>query len=166
MRAAYLVLPILAVFVLAYRYYSTFIAARVMLLDDAHVTPAHTMADGHNYHATPKWVLFGHHFAAIAGPGPLIGPTLALQFGFLPGLLWIVAGVCLAGAVHDFVVLWASVRRRGASLAGIARSEIGPVAGLTAAIAVLVIVIIALAGVGVAFVSALAESRGASSPSR
>ncbi len=158
MRAAYLLLPVLAVFVLAYRYYSAFIAARIMVLDDARVTPAHTEADGHNFHATPRWVLFGHHFAAIAGPGPLIGPTLALQFGFLPGLLWIVAGVCLAGAVHDSIVLWASVRRRGASLAEIARREIGPVAGFTAAVAVLIIVIIALAGVGVAFVNALAES--------
>ncbi|HSG01307.1 MAG TPA: carbon starvation CstA family protein [Vicinamibacterales bacterium] len=158
MHAAYLLLPVLAVLVLAYRYYSAFIAARVMVLDDARPTPAHTEADGHNFHATPRWVLFGHHFAAIAGPGPLIGPTLALQFGFLPGLLWIVAGVCLAGAVHDSIVLWASVRRRGCSLAEIARREIGPVAGLTAAVAVLIIVVIALAGVGVAFVNALAES--------
>ena len=158
MHAIYLVIPALAALVLAYRYYSAFIAARVMSLDDSRLTPAHTRTDGHNYVPTPRWVLFGHHFAAIAGPGPLLGPTLALQFGFAPGLLWIVAGVCLAGAVHDFIILWASVRRQGASLAEIARMEIGPVAGFTAAVAILFIVIIALAGVGVAFVNALSES--------
>ena len=128
------------------------------MLDDRRVTPAHTLKDGHNYHPTHKWVLFGHHFAAIAGPGPLLGPVLAAQFGFAPGLLWLVAGVCLAGAVHDMIALWASVRRRGASLAEIARMEIGPVAGFTAAVAILFIVIIALAGVGLAFVNALSES--------
>jgi carbon starvation protein len=158
MHAIYVVIPVLAILALSYRYYSAFIAARVMSLDDSRITPSHTRSDGHNYVPTPRWVLFGHHFAAIAGPGPLIGPTLALQFGFAPGLLWIVAGVCLAGAVHDFIVLWASVRRQGASLAEIARMEIGPVAGFTAAVAILFIVIIALAGVGVAFVNALSES--------
>src|SRR4029079_18772751 len=95
---------------------------------------------------TRRWVLFGHHFAAITGAGPLIGPVLAAQFGYAPGLLWIVGGVCLAGAVHDFISLWASVRRGGRSLADIARTEIGPVAGTTGAIAVLFIVVIALAG--------------------
>src|SRR5438874_2685085 len=97
MRAAYVVLPALAVLILAYRYYSAFLAAKVMVLDDTRVTPSHTMKDGHNYHPTNRWILFGHHFAAIAGPGPLIGPVLAAQFGFAPGLLWLVAGVCLAG---------------------------------------------------------------------
>ena len=158
MPAAYVILPALAALLLAYRYYSAFLAAKVMVLDDRRVTPAHTLRDGHNYHPTNKWVLFGHHFAAIAGPGPLIGPVLALQFGFAPGLLWLVAGVCLAGAVHDMMALWASTRRGGKSLAEIARMEIGPVAGFTAAIAILFIVVIALAGVGVAFVNALAES--------
>jgi carbon starvation protein len=158
MHAAYIVLPALAALLLAYRFYSAFIATRVMMLDDRRVTPAHTLKDGHNYHPTHKWVLFGHHFAAIAGPGPLLGPVLAAQFGFAPGLLWLVAGVCLAGAVHDMIALWASVRRRGASLAEIARMEIGPVAGFTAAVAILFIVIIALAGVGLAFVNALSES--------
>ena len=128
MRAAYIVLPALACLILAYRYYSAFLAAKVMALDDRHVTPAHTQADGHNYHVTSKWVLFGHHFAAIAGPGPLIGPVLAAQFGFMPGLLWLVAGVCLAGAVHDMISLWGSTRRKGASLASIARMEISPLA--------------------------------------
>jgi carbon starvation protein len=158
MRAAYVVLPALAALILAYRYYSAFIAAKVMVLDDRRVTPAHTMTDGHNFHPTGRWVLFGHHFAAIAGPGPLIGPVLAAQFGFAPGLLWLVAGVCLAGAVHDSMVLWASTRRRASSLAEIARQEIGPVAGFTAAVAILFIIVIALSGVGVPFINALSES--------
>jgi carbon starvation protein len=158
MRAAYVVIPALAILVLAYRYYSAFLAAKVMLLNDKRVTPAHAKKDGHNFHPTPRWVLFGHHFAAIAGPGPLLGPVLALQFGFAPGLFWLIAGVCLAGAVHDCLILWASTRRGGASLAEIARMEIGKVAGFTAAIAILFIIVIALAGVGVAFVNALSES--------
>jgi carbon starvation protein len=158
MPAAFILIPALGALVVAYRFYSAFLAARVMVLDDRRVTPAHTMRDGHNYHPMSRWVLFGHHFAAIAGPGPLIGPVLAAQFGFAPGLLWLVAGVCLAGAVHDVIILWASVRRKGASLAEIARMEIGPVAGFTAALAILFIIVIALAGVGLAFVNALAES--------
>ncbi len=158
MRALYVILPVLGIFVLAYRYYSAFIAARIMSLDDTRVTPAHTRYDGHNFYPTTRWVLFGHHFAAIAGAGPLIGPVLAAQFGYAPGLIWLVAGVCLAGAVQDFIVLWASTRRGGRSLAEIAREEIGPVAGVTAAIAILFIIIIALAGLGLAVVNALEES--------
>src|SRR6476659_2237017 len=158
MRALGIIVPILCIYAIAYRYYSAFIAAKVMALDDSRVTPAHTLYDGHNYHPTNRYVLFGHHFAAIAGPGPLIGPVLAAQFGFAPGLMWLVAGVCLAGAVHDSMTLWASTRRGAASLAEIARREIGPVAGFTAAIAILFIIVIALAGVGVPFVNALAES--------
>ena len=104
-----------------------------MVLDDSRVTPAHTKYDGANYYPTNRWVLFGHHFAAIAGAGPLIGPVLAAQFGYAPGLIWLVAGVCLAGAVHDYIALWASTRRGGRSLADIARTEIGPAAGITAA---------------------------------
>ena len=158
MRALYVVLPILCILAIAYRYYSAFIAARIMSLDDARVTPAHERNDGHNYHPTHRLVLFGHHFAAITGAGPLIGPVLAAQFGYAPGLIWLVAGVCLAGAVHDFIILWASVRRGGRSLAEIARSEIGPVAGVTAAVAILFIIVIALAGLGLAVVNALQES--------
>jgi carbon starvation protein len=158
MRALYVILPILGILAIAYRYYSAFIAAKVMLLDDSRPTPAHVRPDRHNYHATTRWVLFGHHFAAIAGAGPLIGPVLAAQFGYAPGLIWLVGGVCLAGAVHDMIVLWASTRRGGASLADIARSEIGPVAGTTAAIAILFIIIIALAGLGLAVVNALEHS--------
>ncbi|HXH08038.1 MAG TPA: carbon starvation protein A [Vicinamibacterales bacterium] len=158
MHALYVILPVLGALAIAYRYYSAFIAARVLVLDDSRPTPAHTRYDGQNYHPTHRWVLFGHHFAAITGAGPLIGPVLAAQFGYAPGLLWLVAGVCLAGAVHDLVILWASTRRGGRSLAEIARAEIGPVAGLTAAIAILFIVIVALAGLGVAVVNALEES--------
>jgi carbon starvation protein len=158
MRALYVILPILGILVLAYRYYSAFIAARVLMLDDSRPTPAHTRPDGQNYHATTRWVLFGHHFAAIAGSGPLIGPVLAAQFGYAPGLIWLVGGVCLAGAVHDLIILWASTRRGGSSLAEIARTEIGPVAGATAAVAILFIVIIALAGLGLAVVNALQHS--------
>ncbi|MDQ3419056.1 MAG: carbon starvation protein A [Acidobacteriota bacterium] len=158
MRALYVILPVLCCLAIAYRYYSAFIAARIMVLDDSRVTPAHVRNDGHNYHPTHRLVLFGHHFAAITGAGPLIGPVLAAQFGFAPGLIWLVAGVCLAGAVHDVMILWASTRRGGKSLAEIARSEIGPVAGLMAAIAILFIVVIALAGLGLAVVNALEES--------
>jgi carbon starvation protein len=158
MRALYVLLPILCIFAIAYRYYSAFIAARVMALDDSRPTPAHLRSDGHNYHPTHRLVLFGHHFAAITGAGPLIGPVLAAQFGYAPGLIWLVAGVCLAGAVHDFITLWASVRRDGRSLAEITRLEIGPVAGTTAAVAILFIIVIALAGLGLAVVNALHES--------
>src|SRR5208282_5204197 len=111
--------------VIAYRYYSAFLASKVVVLDDRHKTPAHTHKDGQNYHPTNKWVLFGHHFAAISGAGPLIGPVLAAQFGYAPGLLWIVIGVCLAGAVQDFLVMAASLRRNGKSLAQIARDDMG-----------------------------------------
>ena len=158
MHALYLVLPILCILAIAYRYYSAFIAAKVMVLDDSRVTPAHTKYDGANYYPTSRWVLFGHHFAAITGAGPLIGPVLAAQFGYAPGLIWLVAGVCLAGAVHDYIALWASTRRGGRSLADIARTEISSTAGITACIAILFIMIIALAGLGIAVVNALAES--------
>ncbi len=158
MHALYLILPALGIFAIAYRYYSAFIATRVMMLDDSRVTPAHTKYDGHNYYPTSKWVLFGHHFAAITGSGPLIGPTLAAQFGYAPGFIWLVAGCCLAGAVHDFIILWASIRRGGRSLAEIVREEIGPVAWFAGAIAILFIVVIAIAGLGIVVVNALAES--------
>ena len=158
MNALPLMLGVLCVIAIAYRYYSAFIATKVLILDDSRQTPAHRLYDGHNYFPTNKWVLFGHHFAAITGAGPLIGPVLATQFGFLPGLLWLVVGVVLAGAVHDFIILFASVRSDGKSLAEIAKKEISPLAGFTAAIAILFIVIIALAGLGLAVVNALRES--------
>ena len=157
-NAAPFLLGALCVMALAYRYYSAFIAARLLALDDARTTPAFRLADGSNYHPTNKWVLFGHHFAAISGAGPLIGPVLAAQFGFLPGFLWLLIGVVLAGAVHDFVSLGLSIRHDGRSLAEIARREVGPVAGGVASAAILFIVVIALAGLGIAVVNALHDS--------
>lgn len=145
----------LCVIAIAYRYYSAFLAARVAMLDDSRLTPAHRFNDGQNYHPTNKWVLFGHHFAAISGAGPLIGPVLAIQYGYMPGLLWLVIGVCLAGAVQDMLVLAASVRRNGKSLAEIARSELGPWAQGVVSAAILFIVVIALAGLGFVVVKAL-----------
>jgi carbon starvation protein len=158
MNAFPLLLATLLVMTIAYRYYSAFIAAKVVGLNDTRTTPAHTLKDGQNYDPTNKWVLFGHHFAAISGAGPLIGPVLATQFGFLPGFLWLLIGVCLGGAVQDFVILTASIRRKGKSLAEIARFEISPIAGLVGSIAILIIVVIALAGLGLAVVNALRES--------
>ena len=158
MHALYVIVPALVFLWIAYRYYSAFIAARVWALDDARITPAHRKYDGANFYPTARWVLFGHHFAAIAGAGPLVGPVLAAQFGFAPGLLWLVGGVCLAGAVQDSFWLWASARRGGRSLADIARTDVSPSAGVTAAIAVLFITIIAMAGLGIIVVNALAES--------
>src|SRR3954465_10388094 len=137
MTAMPLLIGVLCVMAIAYRYYSAFLAAKVAVLDETRETPAVRFNDGHNYHPTSKWVLFGHHFAAISGAGPLIGPVLAAQFGFLPGLLWIVVGVCLGGAVQDFLVLAASLRRGGRSLAQIAFSDVGKVAGTAATVAIL-----------------------------
>ena len=158
MHALPFLLGALCVLAIAYRYYSAFLASRVVGLNPNRQTPAHTLNDGTNYHPTNRWVLFGHHFAAIAGAGPLIGPVLAAQFGFLPGFLWLLIGVVLAGAVQDFIILFASTRRGGKSLAEIARQEIGPVAGVTTGIAILFIIIVALAGLGLAVVNALRES--------
>src|SRR5690242_4233986 len=155
MHAMPVMLGVLCLMAIAYRYYSAFLAARVAALDDSRPTPAVKLNDGQNYHPTSKWVLFGHHFAAISGAGPLIGPVLAAQFGYLPGLLWIVIGVCLGGAVQDFLVLVASMRRNGRSLAQIALDEIGKVAGSAAMAAILFIIIIALAGLGKVVVKAL-----------
>jgi len=155
MNAMPLMLGVLAALAIAYRFYSGFLAARVAVLDDTRITPAHTFDDGQNYHPTNKWVLFGHHFAAISGAGPLIGPVLAIQFGYMPGLIWLVVGVCLAGAVQDMLVLWASVRTGGKSLAEITRTCLGPVAGTAASISILFIIIIALSGLGIIVVKAL-----------
>jgi len=153
-----LMVGVLCVLAIGYRYYSAFLAAKVCVLDDSRKTPAHTHNDGQNYHPTHKWVLFGHHFAAISGAGPLIGPVLAAQFGYLPGLLWLVIGVVLAGAVQDFIILVASVRSDGKSLAEIVKREIGTTAGIAAGVAILFILVIALAGLGIVVVNALAES--------
>lgn len=153
-----LVVGALCIMAIFYRYYHAFIAARVAVIDDSRKTPAYTMYDGQNYYPTNKWVLFGHHFAAITGAGPLIGPVLAAQFGVLPGYLWILIGVVLAGAVHDFIIFFASVRHGGKSLAEIARTEISPLSGFIASIAVLFVLVVALSGLGLAVVNALAES--------
>src|SRR4051794_1594646 len=119
LHAMPLLLAVLCVLALAYRYYSAFLAARVAVLDDGRTTPAHEFEDGQNYHPTNKWVLFGHHFAAISGAGPLIGPVLAIQYGYMPGLLWLLIGVCLAGGGEGFLVLAGSVRRGGRFARGI-----------------------------------------------
>ncbi len=145
-------------YVLAYRFYGGFLGRRVMQLDDERRTPAFRLEDGTNYYPANKYVLFGHHFAAIAGAGPLLGPVLAAQFGFLPGFLWIVIGAVVAGAVQDFVILVGSLRRNGRSLPEIARAEIGWVTGTATAVAVLFIVIVALAGLGLAVVNALVDN--------
>src|SRR5215471_2192688 len=155
LHAMPLLLACLCVVAIAYRYYSAFLAAKVAALDDRRPTPAHRFNDGQNYHPTNKWVLFGHHFAAISGAGPLIGPVLAIQYGYMPGLLWLVVGVCVAGAVQDMLVLAASVRRGGKSLAEIARTEFGPWAAVIVSAAILFIVVIALAGLGFVVVKAL-----------
>lgn len=158
MNGLSLMITALLIYVLGYRFYSAFIAAKILTLNDENITPAHKFKDGHNFVPMNKWVLFGHHFAAIAGAGPLVGPVLAAQFGYAPGFFWIVLGAVLAGCVHDFVALVASVRHNGRSIAEIAREEVGKVSGITAAVAILFIVTIALAGLGLVVVNALAES--------
>ncbi|MDP2054918.1 MAG: carbon starvation protein A [Acidobacteriota bacterium] len=158
MHALYVLLPALCIFAIAYRYYSAFLATKIWMLDDARKTPAHTKFDGANYYPTTKWVMFGHHFAAITGAGPLVGPMLAAQFGYAPGFIWLVAGCCIAGAVHDSMILWASTRRGGKSLPDIIKQEISPTIGLVSAVTIIFILIVALAGLGVAFVNALADS--------
>ncbi len=158
MHALWLLIAAACILIIAYRLYGAFIAAKVLTLNDSNPTPAMARPDGKDYVPTNKWVLFGHHFAAIAGAGPLIGPILAAQFGFLPGYLWILIGAVLGGAVHDFVILVGSIRKQGKSLYHIAREEVGPVTGLAVGIAVLFIVIIAMAGLGIALVNALKNS--------
>jgi carbon starvation protein len=153
-----LLLIVLGIFAVAYRYYGAMLAARAFVLDDRNITPAHRFKDGHNYVPSPKWVTFGHHFAAIAGAGPLVGPTLAAQFGFAPGLIWLVAGAVLAGAVQDLTVLIGSLRHDGKSLPYIVQREIGPATGLLAMIAVLLILIVAMAGLAIIVVNALSQS--------
>lgn len=158
MHALTLIITSLLVFTLAYRFYAKFIIAKVLVANDKILTPAHRHKDGRDYHPTNRYILFGHHFAAISGAGPLVGPVLAAQFGYLPGFLWILIGAVLAGAVHDMVILFASVRTKGLSLTRLARKNVGSVAGLTTGIAVLFIIVTALAGLALVVVNALAES--------
>jgi carbon starvation protein len=157
-NALWLVVAAGCFYVIAYRFYGSFLAAKVLSIDRNRVTPAQRIFDGIDYHPTNRWILFGHHFAAIAGAGPLIGPMLAAQFGYLPGFLWILIGSALGGAVHDTVILFASVRRNGKSLAQIAGDVIGPVGGIAASFAILFIIVVALAGLGLAVVNALSQS--------
>ena len=157
-NALWMVVASVSIYLIAYRYYSLFIARRVMQLDPARPTPAHRFNDGLDYVPTNKYVLFGHHFAAIAGAGPLVGPVLAAQMGYLPGMLWILAGVVLAGAVQDFMVLFVSMRRDGRSLGDLVRSELGPVPGLIALVGTFLIMVIILAVLALIVVKALAGS--------
>lgn len=158
MNAMPIIIGTIAIFAIAYRFYFSFIAAKVATINDLTVTPSTRLYDGQNYYPMSKWVLFGHHFAAIAGAGPLIGPVLAVQFGYCPGLIWILVGAVFAGAVHDFVILVASIRHDGKSLAEIARQEISGFSGIAVSVAVIIIIIVALAGLGLVVVNALAES--------
>ncbi len=155
MSVIYLLVSALCVLALAYRYYSAFIAARVLMLDDRNITPAVTCNDGKDYVPTNKWVVFGHHFAAIAGAGPLIGPTLAAQYGWGPGFFWILLGSVFAGCVHDMIILFASVRHKGQSLSVIARKDVSRLTGVATAFVTLFIIIVALSGLAVAVTNAL-----------
>jgi carbon starvation protein len=152
------VIGTIAIFALAYRFYFSFIAAKAAVNRDLGPTPAHRLFDGQNYYPMNRWVLFGHHFAAIAGAGPLVGPVLAAQFGFMPGFLWMLIGAVMAGAVHDFIILTASVEHDGKSLALIAKKEISRLGGGTTTFAIILIIVVALAGLGMVVVNALAES--------
>lgn len=157
-NSLWLIVAAVCTYLIGYRFYAKFIAVKVMMLDDQRATPAERLRDGHDYEPTNKWIVFGHHFAAIAGPGPLVGPTLAAQFGYLPGTLWIIVGAVLGGAVQDFVILFSSMRRNGKSLGQMAKEEIGQVGGFTALITVLLIMIILLAVVSLVVVNALKGS--------
>lgn len=158
MNAMPFVIGALAFLALAYRFYFSFICAKVLMLNDKHIMPSDRLFDKQNYYPMPKWILFGHHFAAIAGAGPLVGPVLAAQFGFMPGFIWMLVGAVMAGAVHDLVILTASSRHDGKSLAEIAKTEISKFSGGVASVTVFIILIVALAGLGVVVVNALAES--------
>ncbi|HPS18414.1 MAG TPA: carbon starvation protein A [Bacteroidales bacterium] len=153
-----LVIAALAIFALAYRFYFSFIASKVLMINETKLTPSNRLYDGQNYQPTSKWVLFGHHFAAIAGAGPLVGPVLAVQFGYFPGFLWMLIGAVVAGSVHDVVILTASIRHDGKSLAEIARTEVSKLSGGISSLAILIILVIAMAGLGLVVVNSLSES--------
>src|SRR5215203_3202641 len=157
-NALWMVVAALCVFAIGYRFHSAWLMAKVLTLDDLRATPAETHGDGRDFVKTNKWVVFGHHFAAISGPGPLVGPVLAAQFGYLPGTIWILIGVTLGGAVQDFVVLFCSLRRNGKSLAQMVKEELNTTAGAVGIIAILSIMIILLAVLALVVVRALAES--------
>src|SRR5438128_9168100 len=152
------VIAAICIYAIGYRFYSAFIATRVLELDGSRPTPAVRLNNGRDYVPTPRWITFGHHFAAIAGPGPLVGPVLAAQFGYLPSTLWIVIGAVLGGCVQDFVILGYSLKRDGRSLGKMARDEIGPVGGLVALGGVLLIMIILIAVLGLVVINAMKQS--------
>ena len=156
--ALWIVIAAVCVFTVSYRFHSAWLMAKVLTLDDARVTPAVTHEDGKDFVPTNKWVVFGHHFAAIAGPGPLVGPVLAAQFGYLPGLLWMLIGATLGGAVHDSIILFCSVRRSGKSLGQMVREEVGHLAGVVSLVSIVAIMVILLAVLALVVVKALAES--------
>ena len=156
--ALWMVVAALCVFAISYRFHSAWLMAKVLTLDDLRATPAEVHGDGRDFVKTNKWVVFGHHFAAIAGPGPLVGPVLAAQFGYLPGMLWMLIGATLGGAVHDSVILFCSTRRRGKSLGQMVRDEVGPFAGGVALVSIIAIMTILLAVLALVVVKALAES--------
>ncbi len=158
LNAIWFVIAAVCCYLVAYRLYSAFIAARLLVLDDTRATPSERKDDGRDFVPTNKWVLFGHHFAAIAGPGPLVGPTLAAQFGYLPGTLWLIAGAAFAGCVQDFIILFSSIRRDGKSLGQMAREEISSRGGIIAQLAVLAIMIILLGVIALVIVNALKAS--------
>src|SRR5881397_2290971 len=158
LNAVWIIVAAVCVYLIGFRFYSRFIAVKVMELDSHRATPAERLDDGRDFVPTNKWVVFGHHFAAIAGPGPLVGPTLAAQLGYLPGTLWIVVGAVLAGCVQDFIILFASIRRNGKSLGQMAKEEVGPVGGFTALFAIISILVILLAVVALVVTNALRES--------
>lgn len=155
MNALTLIIITILVLVIAYRLYGCFIATKILTIDPSRETPAHELNDGRDYIPTNKWVVFGHHFAAIAGAGPLVGPTLAAQYGYAPGFLWLLIGAVLAGGVHDMVVLFASIRHKGRSIAEIAKDEVGTVTGAAASFSVLVIILLTMAGLAIVIVNAL-----------
>src|SRR3989440_2408495 len=158
LNSAYLLIAALCSYAIGFRFYSKWIAARVFALDDRRATPCEVHDDGKDFVKTNKWIVFGHHFAAIAGPGPLVGPVLAAQFGYLPGTLWILIGVVLGGAVQDLVILFSSLRRDGKSLGQMVKEELNTTAGVIALIAILAIMIILLAVLALVVVKALADS--------
>jgi len=157
-NSAYLLVAAICSYAIGYRFYSKWIAARVLLLDARRATPCEVREDGKDFVKTNKWIVFGHHFAAISGPGPLVGPVLAAQFGYLPGALWVLIGVVLGGAVQDFTILFCSMRRNGKSLGQMVKEELNSVAGVIGIAAILAIMIILLAVLALVVVKALAES--------
>ena len=162
-NAMWIIVAAVCVYALGYRFYSAWVAARVLTLDATRATPAERLNNGRDFVPTNRWIVFGHHFAAIAGPGPLIGPTLAAQFGYMPGLLWILIGGVLGGCVQDMTILFLSTRRDGRSLGKMARDELGPVGGYAAMIGTLMILVILIAVLGLVVVNAMFGSPWATS---